>query len=69
MKNYEETTKICEEFYKFNIAFWEREHHSFPESMALTETSRLMNDPFSPCGDKLNRKAVIDFCESKAWNF
>lgn len=69
MKNYQETIQICKEFYKFNTEFWKRERHSFPESMALTETSKLVHDPFSPCGAKLDRKAVIDFCESEAWNY
>lgn len=69
MKTYEETMKICEEFYPNCIKFWEQQRHSFPESMALTDISRLQHDPYSPTGAKLDRKAVIDFCESRAYNF
>lgn len=69
MKNYEQTIQICENFYPHCIRFWEQQRHSFPESMALGDISRLEHDPTSPNGDKLDKEAVIAFCKSKSYNW
>lgn len=61
MRTYEETLKICELFYEECIKSWKRMNDPKPEAMAQLDIFRLSHDPYSPNGEKLNRKAVLDF--------
>lgn len=56
MLNEHETQLVMENFFKDCLKFWERSTNDRREAFekALDDTRRIMTDPFSPCGDKLD---------------
>ena len=56
MLNEHETQLIMENFFRDCLNFWGRSTNNRREAFekALNDTRRIMTDPFSPCGDKLD---------------
>lgn len=63
MLNEHETQLIMENFFKDCLKFWERSTNDRREAFekALDDTRRIMTDPFSPCGDKLDVETKNQF--------
>ena len=56
MLNAHETQLVMENFFKNCLNFWRRSTNDEREAFknALNDTRRIMTDPFSPCGDRLD---------------
>lgn len=66
MRNYFETIEIIEDYYMVCKDFWKYENHHNPKRAALYNVYQLKTDPFSTAGEKLDRRAIIDFLEMEA---
>jgi hypothetical protein len=58
-----ETELIMEKFFNDCLSFWKREGHDSRDAFAkaLNDVRSLERDPFSPCGDKLDEEAKLNF--------
>lgn len=56
MLNEHETQLVMENFFRDCLNFWRRSTNDEREAFenALNDTRRIMTDPFSPCGEKLD---------------
>ena len=56
MLNVQETQLVMENFFRDCLNFWRRSTNDELEAFerALNDTRRIMTDPFSPCGDRLD---------------
>ena len=56
MLNSQETQLVMENFFRDCLNFWKRSTNDEREAFekALNDTRRIITDPFSPCGDKLD---------------
>lgn len=52
----QETQLVMENFFRDCLNFWRRSTNDEREAFekALSDTRRIMTDPFSPCGDRLD---------------
>ena len=63
MLNEKETQVILEKFFNNCVNFWKREGHEYKEAFALAieDAKKISTNPFSPCGEKLDVGAQIQF--------
>ena len=63
MLNVQETQLVMENFFRDCLNFWGRSTNDEREAFekALNDTRRIMTDPFSPCGDKLDMETKENF--------
>jgi hypothetical protein len=56
MLNVQETQLVMENFFRDCLNFWRRSTNDEREAFekALNDTRRIMTDPFSPCGYRLD---------------
>ena len=67
MLNERETQLVMENFFKDCLNFWRRSTNDEREAFekALNDTRRIMTDPFSPCGDKLDVETKEAFIRNR----
>ena len=63
MLNEKETELIMENFFRDCLNFWRRSTNDEREAFenALDDTRRIMTNPFSPCGDRLDEETKDAF--------
>lgn len=63
MLNVQETQLVMENFFRDCLNFWRRSTNDEREAFekALDDTRRIMTDPFSPCGGKLDMETKEKF--------
>lgn len=63
MLNEHDTQLVMENFFRDCLNFWRRstndERKAFEK--ALNDTKRIMTNPYSPCGDKLDEETRVKF--------
>ena len=59
----QETQLVMENFFRDCLNFWRRSTNDEREAFenALNDTKRIMTDPFSPCGDRLDMETKEKF--------
>lgn len=63
MLNERDTQLVMENFFRDCLNFWRRSTNDEREAFerALNDTRRIMTDPFSPCGDRLDMETKEAF--------
>ena len=63
MLNEHETQLVMENFFSDCLNFWRRSTNDEREAFekALNDIRRIMTDPFSPCGDRLDMETKNQF--------